>query len=350
MMNWKYCVLVAFVALSLSSCKTELDRFKSNYSLEITNEKNNWSDDDTVQISLVDDASMGADSIVWYQNARKLEDVEGNTLSRKLINQPLGTLTYKAVVYRNNMVATAATSINRMNPAAPKIYNYNIINTYPHDESAYTQGLEFHNGKLYESTGQYGESDVRITQVETGEVLEKNELGKDIFAEGLTILDDKVYQLTWRSRFGYVYDINLNETDTFKYNQSKEGWGLCNDGEFLYKSDGSDKIWKLDPDTYEELEYIQIVSNKKTFEKINELEYVDGKIYANIYQENAVFILDPKTGALEGVLNMTTLKDQIPNWDKEDNVLNGIAYDKSTNRLFVTGKRWPKMFEIEITQ
>ncbi|SCX97889.1 glutaminyl-peptide cyclotransferase [Nonlabens sp. Hel1_33_55] len=348
-MNWKYSILIAFVALSLSSCKTELDRFKSNYSLEITNDKKNWNDEDTVQISLVDDASMGADSIVWYQNARRLDDVEGNTLSRNLTNQPLGKLTYKAVVYQDNKVATATTSITRLNPIAPKIYSYSIVNTYPHDEAAYTQGLEFHDGQLYESTGQYGESDVRITQVETGDVIKKEELGRDIFAEGLTILNNKLYQLTWRSRFGYVYDLDLNETETFKYNQSKEGWGLANDGEFLYKSDGTDKIWKIDPVTFEELEYIQIVSNKKTFDKINELEFVNGKIYANIYQENAIFTLDPSTGALEGVINLTDLKDQIPNWSKDDNVLNGIAYDKATDRLFVTGKRWAKMFEIEIS-
>ena len=345
---WKNSILIAFVALSLSSCKTELDRFKENYSLEITNDKKDWKADDTVQISLVDDASIGADSIVWYQNARRLDDVEGSTLSRKLTNQPLGELTYKAVVYHNGMVASTSTTITRKNAVAPKIYGYSIVDTYPHPSDAYTQGLEFHNGKLYESTGQYGESDIRITQVETGEVIQKKEMSKDVFAEGLTILNDKVYQLTWRGRFGYVYDLDLNQTGSFKYNRSKEGWGLCNDGEFLYKSDGTDKIWKIDPDTFEELEYIQIVSNKKSFKEINELEWVNGKIYANIYQENAIMIVNPTTGALESVINLGDLKNQIPNWDKDDNVLNGIAYDKATNRLFVTGKRWEKMFEIEI--
>lgn len=347
-MNWKHSILIAFVALSLSSCKTELDRFKKNYSLEITNDKKDWNDDDTVQISLIDDSAIGVDSVVWYQNARRLDGVEGSTLSRKLTNQPLGKLTYKAVVYRNGMVATAAANITRKNPNAPKIYGYSILNTYPHLQESYTQGLEFHDGKLYESTGQYGESDIRITNVETGEVLKKKELGRDIFAEGMTILNNKVYQLTWKGRFGYVYDLDLNQIGQFKYDQSKEGWGLTNDGTYLYKSDGTDKIWKLDPETYEELEYIQIVSNKKFFKNINELEWVDGKIYANIYQENAIMIVDPSTGALESVINLADLKDQIPNWDKDDNVLNGIAYDKATNRLFVTGKRWGKMFEIEL--
>lgn len=347
-MNWKHSILIAFVALSLSSCKTELDRFKKNYSLEITNDKKDWNNDDTVQISLIDDASIGADSIVWYQNARRLDGVEGSTLSRKLTNQPLGQLTFKATVYHNGRVATAATSIERKNDKGPNIYGYSIINTYPHLQESYTQGLEFYDGKLYESTGQYGESDIRITGVETGEVLKKKDLGSDIFAEGMTILNDKVYQLTWKGRFGYVYDLDLNQIDQFKYGESKEGWGLTNDGTYLYKSDGTDKIWKLDPDTFEELEYIQIVSNNKSFKNINELEWVNGKIYANIYQENAIMIVDPSTGALESVINLADLKNQIPNWDKDDNVLNGIAYDKATNRLFVTGKRWGKMFEIEL--
>jgi glutaminyl-peptide cyclotransferase len=347
-MNWKKSIFIASVALSLSSCKTELDRFKENYSLEITNPKSDWNENDTVTISLIDAGSMGADSIIWTQNARRIDEVEGNTLSRKLTDQPYGVLTYKATVYNDGKIARTSTSITKKNPVVPKIYGYSIVNTYPHKDSTYTQGLEFNQGKLYESAGQYGESDIRITKVETGEILKKKELSKNIFAEGLTILNDKIYQLTYKSKFGFIYDLDLNQIDTFKYPRSKEGWGICNDGEFLYISDGTDKIWKIDPVTFEEIEYIQIVSNKKSFTAINELEWVDGKIYANIYQENAVMIVDPKTGALESVINLTDLKDQIPNWSKDDNVLNGIAYDKATNRLFVTGKRWPKMFEIEI--
>ncbi|WP_194852227.1 glutaminyl-peptide cyclotransferase [Nonlabens antarcticus] len=347
-MNWKNSIFLLILVISLSSCKTDLEKFRSNYSLEISNDKKQWNDDDTVKITLIDAQSIGADSIIWRQNARVIDNVEGNTLSRKLTDQPYGVLTYKATIYKDGKVTHTSTEIKKSNPTAPKIYGYDLVNVYPHSDSSYTQGLEFHEGKLYESVGQYGESKVLITQVETGDILKKNTLPKTVFAEGLTILKNKVYQLTWKGRFGYVYDLDLNEIDRFKYNSSKEGWGLCNDGEFLYKSDGTDKIWKLDPETFEELEYIQIVSNKKSFTEINELEWVDGKIYANIYQENAVMIVNPKTGALESVINLSDLKDQIPNWSKDDNVLNGIAYDKQNNRLFVTGKRWNKMFEIEI--
>jgi glutaminyl-peptide cyclotransferase len=324
-----------------------MDRFRKNYQLEITNPQKEWNDDDTVKISIVDDAGIGVDSVLWRQNGRKIDDVDGITLSRKLTNQPLGTLTYEATIFQDGRIARTSTTINRKNPTVPTIYKHEVVNTYPHSD-AYTQGLEFYDGKLYESAGQYQESDVRITQVETGEILKKQELPETVFAEGLTVMDDKVYQLTWKSGFAYIYDTDLNRTGEFKYNRSKQGWGLCNDGEYLYKSDGTDKIWKIDPNTYEELEYIQIVSNKKSYKNINELEWVNGKIYANVYQENLIFIVNPKNGALEAAIDLTTLKDQVDNWDKEDNVLNGIAYDPQTDRLFVTGKRWDKMFEISI--
>jgi glutaminyl-peptide cyclotransferase len=230
----------------------------------------------------------------------------------------------------------------------PKVLKYNVLNTYVHDTLSYTQGLEFYGDSLYESTGQYRESDIRITNVATGETIKKLSLPDSQFAEGMTILNDKIYQLTWQSKMGYVYDLDLNKIDDFKYNQSQEGWGLTNDGTYLYKSDGSSKIWKIDPNTYEELGYIEVVWNDRIVSKVNELEWIDGKIYANVYQSNLLMVINPKNGVTEAVINLSDLVKQIPNYSKDDNVLNGIAYDKKNDRLFVTGKRWPKMFEIEI--
>jgi glutaminyl-peptide cyclotransferase len=341
-------LILLFLALSLSACRTQIEEFYSNYSIEIEDQKNIWTDNDMVNITLSDSNNLGMDSVVWTQNARKIEGAVGNSLSRKLKNQPLGVLTFKAHVYKDGRVATAATSIKRFYDKAPVIYQHEVINVYPHNNESYTQGLEFYGDSLYESTGQFRESDIRITNVETGETIKKVDLKGSQFAEGMTILNKKVYQLTWQSRIGYVYDLGLNKIDEFAYNQSQEGWGLTNDGKKLYKSDGTDKIWIIDPITYEEEGYIQIVSNKKVFEKINELEFIDGKIYANIYQQNAIMIVDPITGALEGAISLTDLSEQIPNYSKDDNVLNGIAYDKKNDRLFVTGKRWEKMFQIKI--
>ncbi|WP_124981336.1 glutaminyl-peptide cyclotransferase [Nonlabens xiamenensis] len=347
-MNWRYSLSLVLAALSLSACKTEIDRFKDNYALEINNPKSSWSDTDSVELSLTDESSMGVDSVVWTQNAARIDGASGVSLSRKLTNQPLGKLTFKAKVYKDGMSTTVSASIKRLSNIKPKIYNYRIINTYPHPTESYTQGLEFHEDKLYESTGQFKESDVRITDVETGETLKKVELPLSQFAEGLTILDNKVYQLTWKSRMAYIYDLELNPIGDFAYNESKEGWGLTNDGQYLYKSDGTSKIWKIDPVTFRELGYIEVVDNQQIYKKINELEWIDGKIYANVYQENLIFIIDPSSGAVEAAINLNSLVKQVPEFSGDDNVLNGIAYDKMNNRLFVTGKRWSKMFEIEI--
>jgi glutamine cyclotransferase len=347
-MNLKYLVLMMVVALSLSACKTDIEVFKENYRLDITNSKLKWSEEDTVQISLLDDASIGIDSVVWTQNAARIDVTGGSTLSRKLKNQPYGNLTFKATVYKNGMNATVAAQIKRMPTQKAKIYNYKILNTYVHDTLSYTQGLEFYGDSLYESTGQYRESDIRITHIATGETIKKVNLPESQFAEGMTILNDKVYQLTWQSKMGYVYDLDLNKIDDFKYNQSQEGWGLTNDGTYLYKSDGSSKIWKIDPDTYEELGYIEVVSNDRIVSKINELEWINGKIYANVYTTNLIMIINPTNGVVEAAINLNTLKEEVSNYSEKDNVLNGIAYDKKNKRLFITGKRWPKLFEIEI--
>ena len=232
----------------------------------------------------------------------------------------------------------------------PNLYTYEILNTYPHDMSAYTQGLEFHEDTLYESTGQRGESSLRKVNYKTGEVIEQVDLDQFYFGEGLTILEDKIYQLTWQSQEGLIYDLDSMEMlEKFAYSESKEGWGLCNDGKQLYKSDGTDKIWILNPNTLEEESYIQPTTNKSILNQVNELEWVEGKIYANTYQKDGVVIINPQTGAVEGVVDFRGLRDKVKQHSGLD-VLNGIAYHKASKRLFVTGKNWDKLFEVEILE
>ena len=234
----------------------------------------------------------------------------------------------------------------------PEIYTYEIMNTYPHDPAAYTQGLEFRGDTLYESTGKRGRSTLRKLDYKTGEILQKADMDKSVFGEGITILGDKVYQLTWQSGIGYVYDArSLEKIDTFNYGQSKEGWGLCNDGARLYKSDGTEKIWLLNPETLVEEDFIEIVTNKSIFNKANELEYVDGKIYSNVYQKESMMIIDAESGAIEGVINFGGLKSKVARgaeWDDLNSVLNGVAYHKERGTFFVTGKNWNKLFEVKI--
>ncbi|WP_455170424.1 glutaminyl-peptide cyclotransferase, partial [Aegicerativicinus sediminis] len=212
----------------------------------------------------------------------------------------------------------------------------------------YTQGLEFDQDTLYESTGQYGESKLRKLNFETGEVYKEIKLDDSKFGEGLTILNNKIYQLTWRSNIGYVYDINtFDRIQTFTYHTSKEGWGLCNDGKMLYKSDGTDNIWNLNPVNLKEEGKIEVYTNKGRIESLNELEWVKGKIYANIYQRNGVAVIDPTNGAVEAVIDFSSLKEKVSQHPKLD-VLNGIAYHPVRNTFFVTGKRWDKLFEIRL--
>ncbi|MGN7513962.1 MAG: glutaminyl-peptide cyclotransferase [Allomuricauda sp.] len=236
--------------------------------------------------------------------------------------------------------------------AAPEVYTYEIVNSYPHDTGAYTQGLEFHEGTLYESTGKKGASTVRKVNFETGEVLQQIDMDASVFGEGITIMNDKLYQLTWQSGLGYVYDIsNLEKIKNFTYGKSREGWGLCHDDEKIFKSDGTEKIWFLDPETLEEQGYIETVTNKSIFNMANELEYVDGKIYANVYQKESMMIIDATSGAIEGVINFGGLKSKVkkgPEWDEGNSVLNGVAYHPERETFFVTGKNWDKLFEVEI--
>jgi len=236
--------------------------------------------------------------------------------------------------------------------SAPEVYTYEILNTYPHDPKAYTQGLEFHNGVLYESTGKRGASTLRKVNYETGEVLQKIDLDKTVFGEGITIMDNKLYQLTWQSGMGYVYNIpDLEKVKDFSYGKSREGWGLCNDGQKIFKSDGTEKIWFLNPVTLEETGHIETVTNKSIFNMANELEYVDGKIYANVYQKESMMIIDATSGAIEGVVNFGGLKSKVSRgaeWDDTNSVLNGVAWHPERKTFFVTGKNWDKLFEVNI--
>ncbi|MBT8204445.1 MAG: glutaminyl-peptide cyclotransferase [Eudoraea sp.] len=230
----------------------------------------------------------------------------------------------------------------------PQLYTYEIVNEYPHDIKAFTQGLEFHNDTLYESTGRKGTSLIRKIAYETGEVLQQTDLDKAYFGEGITILGETVYQLSWQKRTGFLYDRNsLKEKGRFQYGKSREGWGLCNDGEKIYKSDGTEKIWILNPNTLEEEDFLQIVTDKSVFNKANELEYVDGKIYANVWQKESMMIVDAESGAIEGVINFGGLKKQVKQHSELD-VLNGVAYHPGRKTLFVTGKNWDKLFEVRV--
>ena len=237
-----------------------------------------------------------------------------------------------------------------LNHTPPVVYTYEVVNEYPHDSEAFTQGFVYHNGYFYESTGQNGKSTLRKTEITTGKVLKKIDLDKQYFGEGMTIKDGKIYQLTWRKKVGFIYDLESFKLEkTFDYGQSKEGWGLTHNNDFLVKTDGTERMWFLNAETFEEVSYIETYTNKRKAEKLNELEFVGGKIYANIWQQNSILIVDPSTGAIEGIVSLKGLQSKAGQ-KGEDNVLNGIAYDAENDRLYVTGKNWNKVFEIKLIE
>jgi glutamine cyclotransferase len=225
-------------------------------------------------------------------------------------------------------------------------YRYEVVHTWPHDRNAFTQGLVFNGGNLLESTGEVGRSSLRRVQPETGAVVQKVDVPPPYFAEGITLLKGKIYQLTWQHQLGFIYDaLTFEKTGEFKY--TGEGWGLANDGQSLILSDGTNKIRFLDPDNFQVTRTIAVLDEHAPVEEINELEYVQGEIFANIWHNDRIVRIDPKTGKVVGWINLAGLLSPGEVQDEEA-VLNGIAYDEASGRLFVTGKLWPKLFEIRL--
>lgn len=231
-------------------------------------------------------------------------------------------------------------------PAPPTNYTFRVVEIFPHDPNAFTQGLVYLDGKLYEGTGRWGESTLREVALETGAVLRSRPLDAQYFGEGITILNDTVYQLTWQEQTGFVYDrATFEPSQTFTY--SHEGWGITHDGTRLIVSDGTATIRFWDPNTLQETGNISVRDHEGPVNRLNELEYVDGEIWANIWLTDLIARISPETGDVLGYIDLTGLLDTSALAQPAD-VLNGIAFDSATGRLFVTGKLWPSLFEIEV--
>ncbi len=237
-------------------------------------------------------------------------------------------------------------TISILSNIQPKNLSYRIIETIPHNTSYFTQGLEFHNGILYEGTGNYGQSYVyAYLPNEGGKVLNQLKLDDRYFGEGITILNDKIYQLTYKSRKGFVYDVHTFEKlNEFSF-QSDEGWGLCNDGTYLIMSDGTSKLSYLNPDNFEVVKTIEVSTPTGFVRNVNELEYVDGNIYANIWTTNTIVKFEAKTGKVLAFINMNNLLNMLDL--RRADVFNGIAYNEEEDLFYVTGKLWPQMFKVK---
>ena len=236
-------------------------------------------------------------------------------------------------------------------PKQIPVIAYSVMAEYPHDTSAYTQGLEFYNGKLIESTGDFTNSSLRITDYKTGKVERKHMMGTEkIFGEGITIFKNKIYQLTWESHIVYVYDVNNIDKPIKTFNWPYDGWGITNNGTDLIISDGTAKLYFVNPEDFRLKSTIGITENDSPVYQINELEYIDGFVFANVYQTDKIIKIDPSSGFVVGKMDFTGMKEKFfaDKITARTDYFNGIAYDSATKKFLVTGKRWPKMFELKL--
>lgn len=333
------------ISLFFSSCGSSNTSASDLFEIQLNGEENKFQQHEKVTISLKNKKNISIENVSYSIDGEAIA-VTDNTLE---LNIPkLGNKTIKATINYEGKSEEISKSFKLLSANAPEIYTYEILNEFPHDQKAFTQGLEFYKDTLYESTGRNGQSSLRKVDYKTGKILKKVDLDKTYFGEGITILNDKIYMLTWQSGLGFIYDVkNLDKIDSFKYGASKQGWGFANNGQKLYKSDGTEKIWIINPDNLTEETHIETVTNKSIFNKTNELEYVDGKLYANVWQKESMMIIDASSGAIEGVINFGGLKNNVTKHDDLD-VLNGVAYNKQRGTFFVTGKNWDKLFEVKI--
>jgi glutamine cyclotransferase len=287
---------------------------------------------------------------VWFGGVLTItlqsDETTGNIPSQ--LTQQTGIRPLKVMAFsggKRPQVITVFVTI--LSDIVPVRYRYSVEKTLPHDNRAYTQGLLYHDGYLYEGTGQEGRSSLRKVEPETGQVVKLHNLESRFFGEGITILGDRIYQLTWKSKVGFVYDLDtFRETGKFYYNT--EGWGLTTMGDRLVMSDGSNKLFILDTSSFAILKTIEVYDNQSMVVNLNELEYINGEIWANIYMTDLIARIDPLTGKITGYIELTGLLPGRERRADGDDALNGIAWDEATGRLFVTGKNWPKLFQIKV--
>lgn len=345
----KYSTLFLIGCLTITSCSEPTYKFKLD-----TTQKTSLGKKASIIFKQLEGNKI--DSVHFYVKGKRLANTN-NTVSVNTSDLGIGKHAVTALAFYPGKVKKLNNYIEVFAESSPVGYTYKIVNEYPHDKNSYTQGLEFHNGYLYETTGRRGQSWLRKIDYKTGKVLQQYDLDKKYFGEGVTIMNNKIHWLTWQAGKGFTYDLNsFKQLGEFNYDKSLQGWGLTHNESELIKSDGTNKIWFLDPTNLQEKRFIEVYSNKHRVDRLNELEWVDGKIYANRWItdrpiKSIIVIINPTTGAVEGIANLNGLRKDILKTQKlvdQDEVLNGIAYNPKTKTFFVTGKNWGKLYEIEL--
>ena len=339
---------VILLGLFAVACQDKAKEHENLFAFNTTAFKETYTPDQSVTLEIQNTQNKTIDSIIYYVNDAKVASKKGaEKVSLALLDKKLGYQNLKALVYFEGENVETTARIELISNVVPKLLSYTIVNTFAHDTLAFTEGLEFYRDTLIESTGQNGISHFRKYDYKTGKIFKQVNLENEYFGEGITVINNKIYQLTWQSNVGFIYDANtLKKLKTFPYDKKIEGWGMTHDDKHIYQSDGTEKIWKMDPETQKMVDFINVYTNSNKIKSINELEWIDGKIYGNIWQKDAIAVINPTTGAVEGVLDLSGLRSKVK--AKPEDVLNGIAYNSKTKTIFVTGKNWDKLFEIRV--
>ena len=290
-----------------------------------------------------------ADSVVYFADGERLSNsVNDNAVSIQTDKLALGIKAITAKIYRKGAEPEEiSTSITLKSSLIPEKLEYTVVQQFKHDTESYTQGLEYHNGFFYESDGLVGESSVRKVEVSSGKVLQVTPVD-NVFAEGITIISDKILMLTYTENVNMEFDLkSLKMLRQYQTPYARQGWGLCNDGKKIYNSDGSNVLHILNKDTYMEEGYIEVYDNNGPVDALNELEYINGLIYANIYESDRIVVINPANGQVTAEIDLSALNPDLSR--DPDLVLNGIAWDAAGKRLFVTGKKWDKLFQIKLS-
>ncbi len=315
---------------------------------------------DTINVKLDFDDNTKIDSVSYLIDGNLVIHKENADSIEIMTNDlALGYRLVSAIIAHGDKKDTISTNIVLKTSQQPIQLNYKVVNTFPHNTNAYTEGLSYivgnmpgDVGKLLESTGEKGNSVLKYVDLKTGKDLQQVKLDAKYFGEGCLKIGDKIIMLTYQENIGFVFDAKtLKKLDTFPYQTSKEGWGLAFDGKNILRTDGTNRIWRMNPSTYREEGYLEVYDHKGAVESLNELEYINGKIYANVYLSSKIIRINPVSGLVEAEIDLSALVPK--NYFKtpeeiQNNVLNGIAWDAKGKRLFITGKKWPKLFEIKL--
>ena len=306
---------------------------------------------DVISFEVQKSPSETIDSIVVYKNKKRLETIDAT--GKYKWNSTTGKLGQNEIEFesfsKSGKKDIKSLIVKLNSNIKPQKLSYKINKIYPHSRNSYTQGLIYENGFFYESSGEYGKSALRKVKLETGETINLDNLENNYFGEGLALYKNKLYQVTWREHTAFVYDKQTFKLERkFNYDIT-EGWGLECDGTNFLMTDGSNIIYFLDPTYFSEVGRIEVMDDKGEVDNLNELELIDGKLFANVYMTDRVVMIDPKTGIVESEIDFSGLLPKA-DYTETTNVLNGIAYNKSSKHLYITGKNWPKLFEIELVK